>query len=357
MGKEEEEREKEMKILYLNVGRAEGVTHTVLQVAVEEGAAIVITAEPWGENKRRKQQPGYEVAYESKDIVVYRLQGSHIRVRGEGSWALIGEEVAAAYLRPRLNRTTVKSRLHEMIRKGATTVIGDPNCHGNGKDRMLSEWIEEEEMMDIGTAEYTHRYGLTHKCIIDRVLTKGGGRPWKIEKEWQHSSDHAIIGLKKDERYKRKQVKRINWEAVQEYVRDEEEGKKVCGKNLTYVGEAYEKIVQLKEEKWERTVTIVGKSKPWWKKEWKNLRKRAKHSRAARKELRREIRKAKREMWEDWISKGKEVWDIVRVCKNPFGMRERCGIIKDKEGREYSTKEEKKRAFTEHNLITDGEVE
>jgi len=48
-----------------------------------------------------------------------------------------------------------------------------------------------------------------------------------------------------------------------------------------------------------------------------------------RRELRNEIRKAKREMWMDWIEEGKEVWDIARVCKNPFGMRERCGVLKD----------------------------
>jgi len=58
-------------------------------------------------------------------------------------------------------------------------------------------------------------------------------------------------------------------------------------------------------------------------------------------------------MWTSWVSEGKEVWDIVRVCKNPFGMRERCGTLKDGAGNRYETSEEKLRAFTAHNLITD----
>jgi len=67
--------------------------------------------------------------------------------------------------------------------RGCQHSRGDLNCHGKGKDKMLQEWIEEEEMMDIGTAEYTHRYGTRHRCIIDRILTKGGARPWRLEKE------------------------------------------------------------------------------------------------------------------------------------------------------------------------------
>jgi len=60
-----ERAEREMRILYLNVGRGSGATHTVLQVGVEEKADVVVVAEPWGEDKRRIQQPGMEIAYES----------------------------------------------------------------------------------------------------------------------------------------------------------------------------------------------------------------------------------------------------------------------------------------------------
>ena len=51
--------------------------------------------------------------------------------------------------------------------------------------------------------------------------------------------------------------------------------------------------------------------------------------------------------------KGKEVWDIARVCRNPFGNGERCGIL----GRTYETGEEKLRAFVTRNLITEPAVE
>ena len=347
------EEERELRVLYQNVGRASGATHTVLQVAVEEKAEIVIAAEPWGEDKRRIQQPGMEVAYESRDIVVYRLKGSEVKVRGEGSWAMIDGDIAAAYLRPKLNRQTVRTRLRDMLRKGANTVIGDLNCHGNGKDNMLKEWIEEEELMDIGMAEYTHRYGDSHKCTIDRVLTKGGARPWKIQREWDHGSDHAILGLRKKSKSTVRQLVRIDWEAVSKYV-EGEEGREE--KTYSYVGEAYAEILRLKKGGWERKVTIVGRSKRWWKKEWGPLRKRAKRSRNARRELRREIRKAKREMWSNWVTEGKEVWDIVRVCKNPFGMRERCGVVVDKEGIRSESKEELLEAFIKHNLITEAGV-
>jgi len=69
-------------------------------------------------------------------------------------------------------------------------------------------------------------------------------------------------------------------------------------------------------------------------------------------ELRNEIRKAKRAMWTNWVEEGKEVWDIVRVCENPFGARERCGTLRDGRGRTYETNE-KLRGFVAHNLITE----
>jgi len=57
-------------------------------------------------------------------------------------------------------------------------------------------------------------------------------------------------------------------------------------------------------------------------------------------------------MWNDWLEEGKDVWDIVRTCKNPFNSRARCGSLKD-DGRTYETDAEKFQAFQEHNLITE----
>ena len=89
----------------------------------------------------------------------------------------------------------------------------------------------------------------------------------------------------------RKKLRRIDWEAVQKYV----EGNTAA--EFHEVGEAYEQLVRLKSENWERDVVITGRSKPWWKAEWRELRKRSRNSKGARREPRKVIRQVKREMW------------------------------------------------------------
>ena len=76
----------------------------------------------------------------------------------------------------------------------ADTIIGDLNAHGRGKGGALKEWMEAEDMMDIGTEPFTHVWG-RHKCILDRLLTRGGGQPRKLENAWNPKSDHCIVGL------------------------------------------------------------------------------------------------------------------------------------------------------------------
>jgi len=192
-----------------------------------------------------------------------------------------------------------------MERQGANTIIGDLNC-GRGKRQKLEEWMEEEEMQDIGTAEYTHRWG-AHRCTIDRVITRSNAGPWDIPERWDHGSDHAVIGAKVEIRHSVRKLKRIDWKKVQEWVEKDEEYKP------TELGEAYECLKKKAGEEWSREVRITGKSKPWWKASWKSLRKEARKSKAARRRLRNEIRAAKRQMWDNWLAEGKEVWDIVRV--------------------------------------------
>ena len=172
---------------------AEDTSHLILQLAVEKRATIVGVAEPWGGEGRRKQQAGYEIAYDSKYLTIYRLQGRDIEVRGVGDWAMAGGEIALAYLKPEFNWRTVITRLRTMERQGANTVIGDLNCNRN-KRQKLEEWMEEEEMQDIGTAEYTHKWG-AHRCVIDRAITRSNARPW------DHGSDHAVIGAKAEIRH------------------------------------------------------------------------------------------------------------------------------------------------------------
>jgi len=109
-----------------------------------------------------------------------------------------------------------------MERKGARTFVGDLNCHCNGKDRVLKEWIEQEELMDIGTAMYTHRWG-AHRCVIDRALTRSSARTWAIDEEWDHTSDHAIVGTRLQRADRRRVLRRTDWTAVEKYIKEEGE--------------------------------------------------------------------------------------------------------------------------------------
>jgi len=334
-----------VKVLYQNVRRAEVESHLILQLAVEKGATVVAVAEPWGKEGRRKQQAGYEVGYDSKYLTVYKLRGRELEIKGRGDYAQIGQEVAVAYLKPDFNWHTVQTKLETMEREGVHTIMGDLNCSGR-KRRKLEEWMEQEEMQDIGTAEYTHRQG-AHRCTIDRVITRTSARPWDIPERWDHGSDHAVIGAKIEIRHGTRKMKRIDWEAVEKWVEKREEF------DAEWVGDAYEALRKKVREEWTREVRIVGRSKPWWKAEWKELRRKAKKSKAARRRLRREIRAAKQKMWNDWVEEGREVWDILRISRNPFNNRARCGTLKDDEGQTYDTDTEKFQAFRQHNLITE----
>ena len=67
-------------------------------------------------------------------------------------------------------------------------------------------------------------------------------------------------------------------------------------KEWKYIGEAYDVLKEKVEEKWTRTVTITGRSKRWWKREWKEKRKAALKDKNVRKEWHREIKKANAEV-------------------------------------------------------------
>jgi len=158
-----------------------------------------------------------------------------------------------------------------------------------------------------------------HRCVIDRVITRTSARPWDIPERWDHGSDHAMIGAKIEIQHTVRRIRRIDWAKVEEWI---EKGEAYEARE---VGEAYNSLPEKVENEWVREVRIVGRSKPWWKASWKTLRKEAPKSKAAKRRLRKEIRAAKRQMWDNWLAEGREVWDIVRVCKNPFNSRARCG--------------------------------
>jgi len=144
-GRKEEYEEGEVRVLYQNVRRGEDTSHLILQLVVEKKATIVGVAEPWGSEGRRKQQAGYEIAYDSKYLMIHKLRGQEIEVKGEGDWVMGGKEVAIAYLKPEFNWRTVSARLRRMERMGVNTIVGDLNC-GRRKRQKLEDWMESEEM-------------------------------------------------------------------------------------------------------------------------------------------------------------------------------------------------------------------
>ena len=101
-------------------------------------------------------------------------------------------------------------------------------------------------------------------------------------------------------------------------------------------------------------MTVGGRSHRWWRREWKPLRKKARKCKEARKELHEQIRKAKREMWTQWVEAGKAVWDLVRMAKSPFNLKEMCTQIEDNEGRIHRSPDDRAGAFVKYNIISKG---
>lgn len=89
------------------------------------------------------------------------------------------------------------------------------------------------------------------------------------------------------------------------------------------------------------------------KKEWKELRKRARKDPNAKKELYRQIKQAKAECWAKWIQEGRDVWQCARVARNPFGMNKRCGDITAEDGTVATEDQEKGRLFAQYNLVNE----
>ena len=73
-----------------------------------------------------------------------------------------------------------------------------------------------------------------------------------------------------------------------------------------------------------------------------------------KKELKRLIRKKKRECWSKFLlqQSKRHPWDIVRIAKDPFKCTPIMGDLKDNDDNVLSTDEEKVAAFQAHNLIS-----
>ena len=60
--------------------------------------------------------------------------------------------------------------------------------------------------------------------------------------------------------------KGVNWDKVREWLEEQEEEEE---KEWKYIGEAYDVLREKVEKHGIKTVTITGRSKGWWKKEWR----------------------------------------------------------------------------------------
>ena len=197
--------------------------------------------------------------------------------------------------------------------KRAHTIIGDLNACGGSKKRRLEEFIEMEQVDDIGREEHTHKWG-NHRCRIDRVLASGRGKPWVFKEGWECNSDHTIVAAKVRTEAATVESTETDWDKVREWLESKQERLEEA-MEWEMVGDPYKELREL-SNLWTRVVRICGRSKRWWKREWKPLKKKARKCKA-RKEFHEDIRTAKREMWVQWVEEGKSVWDIARVARNP----------------------------------------
>jgi len=137
---------------------------------------VVVIAEALENQDRRNQHETYNLVLNTKYMVVYVRKNRDITCRKEdgGEWVSIGGTAAAMYLPPHYDHHRVVGTLWRAVQ--AASIIGDLNCWGGTKKRRLEEFIHEDKLGDIGMIQHTHEQG-RHKCRIDRVLTKAGGRP------------------------------------------------------------------------------------------------------------------------------------------------------------------------------------
>jgi len=154
-------------------------------------------------------------------------------------------------------------------------------------------------------------------------------------------------------------LRQTDWRKVMEYVdREEEREREVeLGRRKATVyrctGEGYKELRDLIKNEWTREVDICDRSKRWWNREFKELRKKAVKNKEARKELKRKIKEAKAKCWKDWVEERRDVWQIARVARNPFQLKKRCHALELEDGSvvHEDDHEGKCRAFVEHNVI------
>jgi len=214
------------KVMYINRRRGRVQGDMGLQLGAELGADVVVIAEAVEDQERRNVHATYVLTLNTRYLVVYVRKNKQVKCKkkGNGEWVAIGDTLGAAYLPPHMNQHQLREVMSQLMQKD--TIIGDLNCCGGTKKKTLEALIEERGWEDIGTTEHTHEWG-NHKCRIDRVLTRGGARPWAIKEGWGCLSDHSAVGVRAqlvDMRHIT--LKQTDWRKVREYVEKEEEKEK-----------------------------------------------------------------------------------------------------------------------------------
>ena len=155
----------------------------------------------------------------------------------------------------------------------AHTIMGNLNTYGGSKKKRLQEYIETQQLDDIGREEHTHVWG-NHRC---RVLTNGTGKPWFFKEGWEFNSDHTIVAAKVKTEVTVVDSTETDWDKGRQWLENEEENPEES-KAWKIVGDPYEEVREFSKA-WIRTMRICRRSKQWWKNEWKPLRKKQESAR------------------------------------------------------------------------------
>lgn len=66
------------------------------------------------------------------------------------------------------------------------------------------------------------------------------------------------------------------------------------------------------------------------------------------------IKKKKKECWAKFLKDevNRDLWEVVRIARNPFGIRESMRKIRDEDGTELESQQDRVQAFQKQNLIS-----
>jgi len=131
------------KVMYINGRRGRIQGDMGLQLGAEIGAEVVVIAEALDDQDRRNTHATCNLELNTNYLVVYVRKDRKVkcRKRGNGEWVTIGDTVGAVYLPPHLNQHQLKEALTQLMQKD--TIIGDLNCCGGTKRRVLEEMQEQ----------------------------------------------------------------------------------------------------------------------------------------------------------------------------------------------------------------------